>query len=387
MGKSKELSFEPSRKLSFLTGLLQGIGELKDEREAQETAAAKQQNALLPHLLRQMQFQQTETREAEEFRSDINLRLRKEGREREEFQQTFQFKLKEFDYQKESDKLQREFQIGITNLEQQGRLTQDNINHMFTLKMQEMANKAAEIRQNDQQLFLSQQQDDRQTFEERQRVKSGGFTTAEREASQSFKEIENQLDRDLQRDLRGKVFEDAEQVVLTNYQNAAQEYKDVINLLANPVNLENEFLNKQAVVAADEMARWGEQLIPVYESKGLAPPLIPPTIQPFEDRGKGIFNLERDQPFGFLPRLEVPTDVETVDKPIEAVETKASQKVSAVEKELTTSGDEFNQYVQSLQAQMKQQKKKSIKLDDRSRKILLEKGFDTDAIERAASGR
>jgi len=387
MGKSKELSFEPSRKLSFLTGLLQGIGELKDEREAQETAAAKQQNALLPHLLRQMQFQQTETREAEEFRSDINLRLRKEGREREEFQQTFQFKLKEFDYQKESDKLQREFQIGITNLEQQGRLTQDNINHMFTLKMQEMANKAAEIRQNDQQLFLSQQQDDRQTFEERQRVKSGGFTTAEREASQSFKEIENQLDRDLQRDLRGKVFEDAEQVVLTNYQNAAQEYKDVINLLANPVNLENEFLNKQAVVAADEMARWGEQLIPVYESRGLAPPLIPPTIQPFEDRGKGIFNLERDQPFGFLPRLEVPTDVETVDKPIEAVETKASQKVSAVEKELTTSGDEFNQYVQSLQAQMKQQKKKSIKLDDRSRKILLEKGFDTDAIERAASGR
>ena len=387
MGKSKELSFEPSRKLSFLTGLLQGIGELKDEREAQETAAAKQQNALLPHLLRQMQFQQTETREAEEFRSDINLRLRKEGREREEFQQTFQFKLKEFDYQKESDKLQREFQIGITNLEQQGRLTQDNINHMFTLKMQEMANKAAEIRQNDQQLFLSQQQDDRQAFEERQRVKSGGFTTAEREASQSFKEIENQLDRDLQRDLRGKVFEDAEQVVLTNYQNAAQEYKDVINLLANPVNLENEFLNKQAVVAADEMARWGEQLIPVYESKGLAPPLIPPTIQPFEDRGKGIFNLERDQPFGFLPRLEVPTDVETVDKPIEAVETKASQKVSAVEKELTTSGDEFNQYVQSLQAQMKQQKKKSIKLDDRSRKILLEKGFDTDAIERAASGR
>ena len=327
MGKSKELSFEPSRKLSVLTGIFEGISERKANLEAQEQAAAKNQSALMrqliPQLFQQRRFEQTEQREREEFQAT-------ETRGRTEFQQGLTQKVSEFNYKKESDKLSREFALQLSGLEHSQQLTTDNINNLFKLKLQEL-NQTFDLRiQQSQQTFTDQQRQKGETFRAGESGKGRTFTTEEREASQTFREIENELDRDLQRDLRGKIFEDAEQVVLTNYQNAAKEYKDVLDLLANPANLKNKFLNRQAVLAADEMARWATELTPIYESKGLAPPLIPPKIQPFVQKF-----LARDTQFGFLPRLEVPTDVETIDEPVEAVETQPSKKISAIEKAIT----------------------------------------------------
>jgi hypothetical protein len=375
----KSLSFEPSKKLSILTGILEGLSERKKQMEEAEAVQAKNQSSLirqlLPTILRergeQGRFDVREVRETKEFGAGQELNIAK-----------FDFAKANAQFNREFDLKMRDMKNTFTNLaredEQRFDLEMSKLKQTFDLRLKDL-----------EQAFATGERKAGQTFTTGERGAGQAFTTEERKAGQKFREIENQLDRELQRDLRGEAFSKEEQVVVSNYQSAAVAYNALIGILINPVHTENELLNQQAVQAADEMARWADQLRPIYESKGLASPLVPPTIQPFEDRGKGIFNFGRDQQFGFLPRLKVPTDVETIDKPVEAVETKTSKKISAIEKTpvLTTSGDEFNQFVQSLQAQMKQQKKSSIKLDDRSRKILLEKGFDADAIERAASGR
>lgn len=328
MGKSKELSFEPSRGLSVITGLLEGLTERKKNMEEAEASAAKNQMALMRQLLPTLFRERGEQR-----RFDV-----REKRETKEFEQKQELAKETFDFQKANAQFNRDFDLKLQDMKNTFASLSREDEQTFDLKMSELK-QAFNLRlQEMNQNFDLRLQQSTQTFQDRQRQKGESFrageagagrtfTTAEREASQTFREIENNLDRELQRDLRGKVFSDEEQVVVSNYEAATKKYEGFISILANPEHSKNAIINEEAVKAADEMARWGNQLAPIYEAKGLAPPLIPPKIQPFVQK-----RFARDTQFGFLPRLEVPTDVETIDEPIEAVETEASKKVSAVEK-------------------------------------------------------
>lgn len=121
MAGLEDLDFEPSRKLSFITGLVEGITELHKNTKAEEAAAAKQQNSLIPHLLRQMQFQQTERREGEEFRAEQGLAVQRESRLGEEF------RLKFAETQKQSALNIAELDAKITNWQESIRIADSKL--------------------------------------------------------------------------------------------------------------------------------------------------------------------------------------------------------------------------------------------------------------------
>lgn len=306
MGANKELGFEQSTELTIIDAVLKGLKNRRNKKAEEEAAAAKQRNSLIPHILEQLQFQQTEERKGEEFRQT-------ETRGREEFQQRQGLAQETFDFQKANAQFNRDFDLKLQDMkntfsnlsredEQSFDLKMSELKQSFDLRMQEL-NQGFDLRlQQSTQAFQDRQRQARETFRAGESGKQRTFTTEEREASQAFKKIDSDLNRELQRDLRGKVFEGEEQIVLIDYRTATERYEGFVSLLLNPENQKNVTLTEAAASAANEMARLGSQLAPIYESKGLAPPFIPPKIQPFEQKF-----LARDTQFGFIPRLTVPT--------------------------------------------------------------------------------
>ena len=309
MGKSKELNFQPSRKLSFLTGLFEGIGEMVDEKKAEESAAAKQRDSLIPHLLRQMQFQQTEARESEEFRIKHQQTLDEFGFKKAEATRLRDFetwKIKtaqEFDQRMATAKFDRE--DARTEMDQWFQTRMAKLDQAFTAKESGL----------DRDLTVSEGKLGREVTTgegalnrtSREKVAADTQTAiAERQADMNkFTEVQNKSRNDLERDLRGKAFAKEEQVVVDNYISAMEQYGADLELMTNPENQQNEVLFNRLVNSSDETARQVRALNVIREEKGLIPLAIPPSYQQYIDRWWPRGNQE----FGAIPREE-PTTLE-----------------------------------------------------------------------------